>query len=137
VGQAVARATRETVLISGLIVERLGDLVTRKAAVSENIGGPIAMMRQGAEAAERGIFTYARQIGLLSISLGILNLLPVPVFDGGQLLFLAMEAVRGRPVSGVLRERALQIGVIFVVIAMALAVVNDSSRELKRWLAEP
>ena len=64
-------------------------------------------------------------MGILSISLGIVNLLPVPVLDGGQLLFFFLEAIRGRPVSVALRERAQQLGVIFMVLLMISVLVMD------------
>lgn len=134
---AVVRATKETALISAAVVERVGELITRKASVKASMGGPLAMAQQSVAAAQQGIFTYARMMGMLSISLGVLNLLPVPIFDGGQLIFLLMEGVRGRPVSGALRERTQQIGVIFVIVLMAMVFVNDLSRIVSGWLGGP
>jgi RIP metalloprotease RseP len=131
---AVVRAAKETALISGAVVERVGELITRKASVKASMGGPLAMAQQSVAAAQQGIFTYARMMGMLSISLGVLNLLPVPIFDGGQLIFLLMEGVRGRPVSGALRERIQQIGVIFVIVLMAMVFVNDLSRIVSGWM---
>ncbi len=128
--EAVQRGARETVLIAGFIVETLGKVLTLEAAVDKTIGGPIEMMRQGAEAARGGIFTWARLMGLLSISLGIVNLFPVPVLDGGQILFYAVEGLRGRPLSAAIRERAQQIGVLLLVMLMMAVVVFD----LNRWI---
>lgn len=128
--EALRMGARETVFIAGFIVETLGKVVTLEAAVDKTIGGPIEMMRQGAEAAKGGIFTWARLMGLLSISLGIVNLLPVPVLDGGQILFYAVEGLRGRPLSAAVRERAQQVGVLFLVLLMMAVVVFD----LNRWI---
>lgn len=122
---AVTRSVDETVLISTMMVEQIGKLVTGEASVRKSVGGPVEMVRQASAAAQRGIFEYARLMGILSISLGIVNLLPVPVLDGGQLLFFLLEAVRGRPVSVALRERAQQIGVIFMVVLMISVLVMD------------
>ena len=107
------------------MVEQLGKLVTGEASVRKSVGGPVEMVRQASQAAQRGVFDYARLMGILSISLGIVNLLPVPVLDGGQLLFFLLEAIRGRPVSVALRERAQQIGVILMVLLMLLVLVMD------------
>jgi len=128
---ATQRATEETVFIAGFILEQLGKVVTREVAVEKTFGGPIEMMRQGAQAAQRGIFEWARLMGLLSISLGIINLLPVPVLDGGQILFYAVEGLRGRPLSAAIRERAQQVGVLFLVLLMMMVVVFD----IHRWVA--
>lgn len=125
---AVSRATTETTRLAGFIVEQLGKLVTGEAAVQKSLGGPVEIVRQASYAAERGLFAYARLAGMLSISLGIVNLLPVPVLDGGQLLFFTVEAVRGRPLSHRLRERAQQVGVLFLVLLMLSVLVFDITR---------
>ena len=98
--------------------------------MKQSVGGPVEIFRQASQAAERGIFDYARLLAMLSISLGIVNLLPVPVLDGGQLLFFLLEAVRGRPVSVTLRERAQQLGVLFMVLLMLTVLVWDIQRAL-------
>jgi regulator of sigma E protease len=86
------------------------------------------MVRQAAIAAEEGIFHWARLLGGLSISLGIINFLPVPVLDGGQFLFYLVEGIRGRPLSLALRERAQQVGVLMIVLLMLTVLVTDIHR---------
>ncbi len=127
---AFQRASAETVAIGRLMLETLGKMATGVASIRENMGGPIEMGRQAFAAAKQGLFSYARLMGVLSISLGIVNLLPVPVLDGGQLLFFSLELIRGRPVSVALRERAQQIGVIFMVLLMLSVLVMD----IQRWI---
>jgi regulator of sigma E protease len=127
---AISRATEETILISGLIIEQLGKLITNEAAVEKSLGGPVEIVRQASAAAEKGLFTWARLMAMLSISLGIINLVPVPVLDGGQILFYLIEGIRGRPVSHVVRERAQQIGVLFLVLLMLMVLVFDIRRLL-------
>ena len=78
------RAWDETTRLSGYVIEQVGKLVTGAAAVQKSLGGPVEMVRQASSAAEQGIFVWARLMGMLSISLGIINLLPVPVLDGGS-----------------------------------------------------
>ncbi|MFZ5476406.1 MAG: site-2 protease family protein [Myxococcota bacterium] len=126
--EAFVRATRDTTMVAGFIVEQIGKFFTNEAAVSESLGGPVEIFRQTKAAAELGIKHWARQLGLFSISLGVINLLPVPVLDGGQLMMYLAEWVRGRPLPLVLRERAQQVGVIFLVLLMLFVLVNDIHR---------
>lgn len=125
---AVRRAATETWMITGYIVEQIGKLVTGGAAIQRSLGGPVEMVRQASQAAEKGLFAWARLMGMLSISLGIINLLPVPVLDGGQFLFYAIEGLRGRPLSLAIREKAQQIGVLFLVMLMLSVLVFDLRR---------
>ena len=127
-GLAVTRSVEETVNTAGFIVRQLGKLITGEAAVEKNLGGPVEIVRQASKAAEKGLFTWARMMALLSISLGIVNLVPVPVLDGGQILFYLAEAVRGRPLPHALRERAQQLGVLFLVMLMLAVLVFDIQR---------
>jgi len=125
---AVDRAWDETRRLSGYVIEQIGKLVTGAAAVQKSLGGPVEMVRQASSAAEKGIFVWARLMGMLSISLGIINLLPVPVLDGGQFLFYAVEGLRGRPLSLAIRERAQQLGVLFLVLLMMSVLFFDLRR---------
>lgn len=125
---AFSRATKETTALTGYILEQIGKLVTGGAAVQKSLGGPVEMVRQARKAADEGLFRWARLMGMLSISLGIINLLPVPVLDGGQFLFYAVEGIRGRPLSLAIRERAQQIGVLFLVLLMLSVLVFDLRR---------
>ena len=127
-GDAFSRASDETTALAGYIIEQIGKLLTGEAAMKKSIGGPVEMVRQAKSAAEKGIFAWARLMGMLSISLGIINLLPVPVLDGGQFLFYAVEGIRGRPLSLVMRERAQQVGVLLLVLLMMSVSVFDIQR---------
>lgn len=127
-GAATQRAWDETTRLSGYVVEQVGKLVTGAAAVQKSLGGPVEMVRQASSAAEQGIFVWARLMGMLSISLGIINLLPVPVLDGGQLLFYAVEGLRGRPLSLAIREKAQQVGVLLLVMLMMSVLFFDIRR---------
>tara|TARA_B100000530_G_scaffold268918_1_gene181534 strand:- start:66 stop:662 length:597 start_codon:yes stop_codon:yes gene_type:complete len=125
---AVDRAWTETTRLSGYVIEQIGKLLTGAAAVQKSLGGPVEMVRQASNAAEQGIFVWARLMGMLSISLGIINLLPVPVLDGGQFVFYAVEGLRGRPLSLKVRERAQQIGVLLLVLLMMSVLFFDLRR---------
>ena len=127
---AISRATKETGMIIGFIVKQIGKLITGEASVSKNVGGPVEIVRQASEAAEDGLYSWIQLMSMLSISLGVVNLIPFPVLDGGQLLFYSLEAIRGKPLPLRFRERAQQIGVLFLFLLMLFVLVFD----INRWL---
>ncbi|MCB9743255.1 MAG: RIP metalloprotease RseP [Alphaproteobacteria bacterium] len=129
-GEAVATAAQDTWDISLQIVEVVGKLITGEAAPSRTLGGPIQIFRDATAAAEAGLFVWAGMMAQLSISLAIVNFLPVPVLDGGQFLFYFVEGIRGRPLSLAVRERAQQIGVLFLVGLMLMVFILD----VNRWI---
>ena len=95
---------------------------------TENLSGPIGIAQMAGNTAQAGIAPFIYLMGLLSISLAVLNLLPIPVLDGGQLTLLGVEAVRGKP----LPEKAENIiytgGAVLVIMLMIFAVFNDVAR---------
>ncbi len=112
---------------SALIVELVGDLFTGDAS-PRSLGGPLAIGQISGEAAESGLDSFFTFMALLSINLAVLNLLPIPILDGGQLLFIGLEAVRGRPLSLEQRLRLSHVGLIIVVGIMIWAMTNDVLR---------
>ena len=127
-GDAFSQSVSHTVLISGFIVEQLGKLFTGQAAVEKSLGGPVEIARQAKAAADEGLFKWFELMALLSLSLGIINLVPIPVLDGGQLVFYILEWIRGKPLSVRFREFTLQLGVIFLVLLMLVVLFFDISR---------
>jgi len=127
---ATSRAVEETGYLFSQTMNILGKLLTGEIKAQESLGGPVEIFRMAGEGARRGIFSYVRLIGTISISLGILNLLPVPVLDGGHIFFYLVEAIRGRPLSLVLRERLQMVGVLALVLLMLLVTAND----LTAWI---
>jgi regulator of sigma E protease len=125
---AVPRAGTETLGLFTATLGVLGSLFTGEIKPQESIGGPIEIFRMAGEGAERGIFSFVRLIGTISISLGIINLLPVPVLDGGQILFYAVEGIRGRPLSVAFREKVQMVGVLALVALMLVVAVFDVNR---------
>ncbi len=112
-----------------LMVIGIGKIVQGELS-AKNIGGPILIADMSAQAASQGILNVTLFIALISINLGIVNLLPVPVLDGGHLMFFAIEGIRGRPVEERGREIAHQIGLFLLLSLMTFAFYNDIMRYL-------
>ncbi|TMA77936.1 MAG: RIP metalloprotease RseP [Deltaproteobacteria bacterium] len=95
---------------------------------ARDLGGPILIVRAAGQQAQLGLEYLIRFLGLISVNLGILNLLPIPVLDGGHLLFFGFEAVRGRPLAMRHREMAQQVGLFLLLALMVFVVYNDITR---------
>lgn len=106
-------------------------LVQRIVPMS-TLGGPILIAQLAGQQAEAGIVPLLFFVALLSINLGVLNLLPIPILDGGHLLFLGIEFILGRPVSVKKREIAQQVGLAILIVVMAVVFYNDLVRILVR-----
>ena len=96
----------------------------------ENLSGPIGIAEYAGTSAQFGLVRFVEFLGIISVSLGILNLLPIPLLDGGHLFYYAVEFVRGRPVSNETMYLGQRIGIAFLVCLMGLAVYNDLARLL-------
>jgi regulator of sigma E protease len=95
------------------------------AASSENLSGPVSIARYAGESAKLGVIQFALFLAVLSVSLGVLNLLPIPVLDGGHLLYFVIEAIKGSPVSETVMQWGQQVGLGIIAVLMALAFYND------------
>ncbi|HEY6061753.1 MAG TPA: RIP metalloprotease RseP, partial [Gemmatimonadales bacterium] len=102
----------------------LGQLVLGRVSLRQSLAGPIEIASVSGQVARLGIDRFLDLLGFFSINLAVLNLLPIPVLDGGQLVFLLAEGVRRRPLSLELRLRLTQVGFVFLLGLMSLAVVN-------------
>ena len=124
---AVEKGTTQTFSLIDLTVVSLFKMVQRVVPM-DSIGGPIMIAKMAGEQAAAGGVSLLAFMALLSINLGILNLLPVPVLDGGHLLFYTMEMIFRRPVSIKVREVAQQVGLMLLISLMVLAFYNDVVR---------
>lgn len=106
----------------------LRNLITGASSVEKNLGGPVAMFVAAGQTASMGIAYYVTLIAAMSIGLGVVNLLPVPVFDGGRIVFDLIEAVRGRPVSLEIREKTMIASIVAVILLMVYVTRNDVMR---------
>jgi len=125
-GSLVA-GTNQSLEISWLILDFLGDLLTGQAS-ARDLGGPILIGQLSGQAARAGVGVLINFMALLSVHLAILNLLPIPILDGGHLVFLGIEAVRGRALSMEVRARLSQVGFILILALMVWALTADVLR---------
>ena len=125
--QAVIKGTEQTWKVIDLTIMSLVKMVQRVVPM-DSVGGPIMIAKMAGEQATAGASSFLAFMALLSINLGILNLLPVPVLDGGHLLFYFMELIFRRPVPQKVREYAQQIGMVLLLGLMVLAFYNDIIR---------
>lgn len=124
---AIAEATDKTWQLMSLTVRMLGKLITGDVKLN-NLSGPISIAQGAGMSAEFGLIYYLMFLALISVNLGIINLFPLPVLDGGHLLFLAIEKLKGGPVSERVQDFSYRIGSILLVLLMGLALFNDFSR---------
>ncbi len=124
---AVVEGAKRTWTMSLLTLDSLKKMLFGELSV-KNLSGPITIAKVAGASAQSGLGDFLNFLAYLSISLGVLNLLPIPVLDGGHLLFYLVEWVRGRPLSERVQGWGVQIGISLVVGVMLLALVNDLGR---------
>jgi len=125
--QAVAAGSAMTLESATQVVRTVRGLASGRVATRE-VGGPIFIGQMAGETARLGIDPFLGFMAIISVNLAILNLLPVPVLDGGQFLLLFAEAVLRRPIPPKLREGLTALGLVLVVLLMGLAFSNDIRR---------
>jgi regulator of sigma E protease len=125
--EALGQSVVQTWRITKLTVVSVAKLIAGSLS-AETLGGPIRIAQMAGEQAELGPTNLIAFIAVLSINLAILNILPIPVLDGGHLLFFLIEAVRGKPVSIRVREMAQQAGLFVLLLLIVFVFYNDISR---------
>lgn len=125
--EAVGEGLSRTWNMSVLTLESLKKMLFGELSV-KNLSGPITIAKVAGASAQSGVGDFLNFLAYLSISLGVLNLLPIPVLDGGHLLFYLIEWARGRPLSDRVQGWGVQIGISLVVGVMLLALINDLGR---------
>jgi regulator of sigma E protease len=123
IGAGIDRTGR---LIS-LSFAMLGKLFTGDVAI-ESLSGPVGIAQGAGASASVGFVYFLSFLALISVNLGIINLLPLPMLDGGHLLFFAIEGIRGKPLSEETQEKCLRVGAAIIFTIMAIAIVNDITR---------
>ncbi len=125
--EAFILGIKETYNFTVLILDSIGKMITGSVS-AENVGGPIQIAVLSGSAAKAGLVSFIGMIALLSINLGLINLFPIPILDGGQLVLIAAEKIKGSPLSERFVEFAYRIGLLLVVGLMVFAVFNDITR---------
>ena len=125
--EAIGEGLQRTWAMSLLTLDSLKKMLFGELSV-KNLSGPITIAKVAGASAQSGLGDFLNFLAYLSISLGVLNLLPIPVLDGGHLLFYLVEWVRGRPLSDRVQGWGVQIGISLVIGVMLLALVNDIGR---------
>ncbi|WP_281647922.1 sigma E protease regulator RseP [Parendozoicomonas sp. Alg238-R29] len=124
---ALGVAAEETASLSFLMVDSLRKMITGLVSVS-NLSGPITIARAAGASIKSGFESFLGFLAMLSVSLGVINLLPVPVLDGGHLLYHFVELIRGKPLSEKAQMFGMRIGLALILGVMFVAIFNDLSR---------
>lgn len=124
---AVKYAVIQTWDFSSSTLKSLWGMITGKVS-TDNLGGPISIAQIAGSSAEQGVMSFISFLAMISITLGILNLLPIPMLDGGHLAMFAFEAVRGKPLSDTVQVQIQKVGFLVLIMVMFIAFFNDLSR---------
>jgi len=127
--EGLTQAAARTWEMSALTVKMLGRMLIGEASL-KNLSGPLTIADYAGQSARLGLAYYLGFLAVVSVSLGVLNLLPLPMLDGGHLMYYLFEAVTGRPVSDAWLDRLQRGGVAVLLVMMSLALYNDVARLL-------
>lgn len=124
---ALGKAIDKTWQLSVMTIKAMGKMISGLIGL-DNLSGPITIAKVAGQSAEMGWQAFLSFMALMSVSLGILNLLPIPVLDGGHIVYYFIEALRGKPVSEQIQMIGLRIGIVLLGALMILALFNDFAR---------
>ena len=122
--ESTVTSFKETYRICALTLKAMGQIVVGKRDTKE-LGGPIKIARYAGASMQEGALSMLYFISLISINLGLINLLPIPLLDGGHLLFYAVEVIFGKKISDYVQKHAIKLGFVLLLGLMLLAMVND------------
>ena len=125
--EAIPAALVKTWDMSKLTVRVIWKMIVGEASLS-NISGPVTIAKYAGVTAEIGLTTFIGFLAIISVSLGVLNLFPIPMLDGGHLFYYLIEAIKGAPVSEAFELRAQQVGIAILGALMFIAFYNDYQR---------
>ncbi|EHK90077.1 sigma E protease regulator RseP [Aggregatibacter actinomycetemcomitans] len=125
--ESLQKAVEKTFQLSWLTVKVIGKLLIGELSLN-NLGGPISIAQGAGASSELGLIYYLSFMALISVNLGVMNLFPLPVLDGGHLVFLALEALKGKPVSEQVQNISYRIGAVLLLMLMGFGLINDFLR---------
>ncbi|WP_339387483.1 RIP metalloprotease RseP, partial [Vibrio caribbeanicus] len=125
--EAVAKASEKTIQVIELTMSMLKKLIVGDVGIN-NLSGPISIAKGAGTTADYGLVYFLGFLALISVNLGIINLVPLPMLDGGHLLFFAIEAVIRRPVPEKIQEMGYRLGGAVIFALMTVAIFNDFAR---------
>jgi regulator of sigma E protease len=125
--ESAGKSVQKTWEMTALTLRTLWGMLSGRASV-ENISGPISIAQYAGYSARIGLASFLKFLAIVSISLGVLNLLPVPILDGGHLLYNTIEWVQGKPLSDSAQQIGQQLGILLLLALMTIAFYNDLSR---------
>lgn len=129
-GKSFIEANKETYKLSIAILKATAELITGKRSVEE-LGGPIKIAKYTGKTVEMGVYAVLWFMAMISLNLGVMNLLPVPVLDGGHLIFYIFEAIFRKPLSPKIQQNAFKLGMALVLSLMIFTTFNDLKQLLK------
>ena len=124
---ALQKSLERTWSLTSLSFQMIGKLLTGDIGLN-NLSGPISIAQGAGVSAQSGIVYFLSFLALISINLGVVNLLPLPVLDGGHLMYFFIELIRGKPVSERVQEMGFRIGALVLMMIMGIAIINDFAR---------
>lgn len=127
IGRSIEKGFSRTWYIVSTTFRYVGKLVTGRES-ADQLGGPIAIAKAAGDAAAIGLFQFIEVIGILSVSIGLINLFPIPMLDGGHLVYYGIEALRGKPLGPNAQEWGFRIGFSLVIMLMVIGTWNDVVR---------
>ncbi len=131
VGAALQEGWRASIQMTGLVLKTLVKVVKREVSAKE-LAGPLTIAQFSGESLKHGISSFVFVLSFISINLAIINMLPIPILDGGHIFFFLIEAVMRRPVTGKVREVATHAGLLFIIFLMVFVLYNDISRMMAK-----
>ena len=127
--EGISKGAQRTWEVSALTLRMLGRMVIGEASL-KNLSGPLTIADYAGQSVNQGLVYYLGFLALVSVSLGVLNLLPLPMLDGGHLMYYLFEGLTGRPVSDLWLARLQRGGVAVLLVMMSVALFNDVARLL-------
>jgi regulator of sigma E protease len=123
----LARGTERMIELSYRNLVSIGKMIQGQVSV-KSLGGPILIGKLAGDSISRGFIDFLKMMAILSVGLGILNILPIPVLDGGHIVLLGIEAIRGKALSLKQLEVVQQVGLVLILLIMGIVMKNDISR---------